>query len=108
MTAPSPVYALKMVDQATLESFRRYAASVEVPGLKAYKATVALGERLDGDLITRVTLLVDDPQGDTWEVSVVRELRKTLGRRATDLGLPPVSLTLVPKREAHMVEVFAR
>lgn len=97
-----------MVDRVTLEKFSREAADVDVQGLKVHKATVALGERLDGDQVTRVTLLLDDPAGDTWEVSAVRKLRKVLGRRATELGLPPVSLTLVPKSEANMVDAFAR
>jgi len=107
MTSAAPVYALEMVDKATLENFRRYATNVNVPGLTVHKATVALGERLDGDRVTRVTLLLDDPPGDTWGVSAVRQLRQVLGRRATELGLPPVSLTLVPKSEANTVEAFA-
>jgi hypothetical protein len=42
-----------------------------------------------------VLLLLTDPSGDTWDVDHIRALRQTLGRKATDLELPPVTLTLV-------------
>jgi hypothetical protein len=41
-------------------------------------------------------------------VERVSELRRELGRRATDLGLPAVSVTLVPLSEADLVEAFRR
>lgn len=47
-----------------------------------------------------MTLLLDEPGGDTWEADLLQELRTSLARRATELELPPVSLTLVPESEA--------
>jgi ABC-type Fe3+/spermidine/putrescine transport system ATPase subunit len=50
-------------------------------------------------------LLLEDPVRDTWDPARVGELRRELGRRATELGLPAVSVTLVPVSEADLVEV---
>jgi hypothetical protein len=83
-------------------------SGVEVPGLRIHQAAIALDERLDGDPVARVSLLVDDPSADTWEVNAIRDLREILGRKATELGLPPVSVTLIPKSEAETVEGFTR
>ena len=70
--------------------------------------TSLLDERRDGEPVTRVTLLVTDPTTETWDVGRVRDLRHALGHRAAELGLPAVSLTLVPESEAEVVEAFAQ
>lgn len=107
MTPLSPVYPLAMVDQAALRDMSQFAADAKVAGLKIHQAQVVLDERLDGEPVTRIALLVDDPSANTWEVSTVRELRAILGRKATEFGLPRVSVTLIPKSEAETVEKFA-
>ena len=66
-----------------------------------------MDERRDGELVTRVTLLVNDPAAETWDVTHVRELRHALGHRAAELSLPPVSVSLVPESEAEAVAAFA-
>lgn len=76
--------------------------------LEILHAVAALDERQDGEPVTRVALLLNDPVRDTWSVDGVRDLRRALGRRATELGLPSVSLTLVPESEAETVAEFAR
>lgn len=76
--------------------------------LRVLRAVIALDERQDGEPVTRATLLVSDPNGATWDVEGVRELRQALGRKATELELPPVSLTLVPESEAELVETFSQ
>jgi hypothetical protein len=58
--------------------------------------------------VTRVLLLVDDPAGQTWDLDAVVQLRLALARRATELDLPPVSISLVPESEADSVETFVR
>ena len=78
-----------------------------VPTLAVKQARIYLDDNRDGDPITRVLLLLPDPEGDTWDVAQVRELRQTLGRRASDLHLPPVSLTLVAESEREDAGVFA-
>jgi hypothetical protein len=71
-------------------------------------AEVSLDERQDGEPVTRVVLLLEDPAGDTWDVERVSELRREIGRKATELDLPVVSVTLVPVSEADLVEAFRR
>jgi hypothetical protein len=78
------------------------------PLLSVKRAHVAIDESLDGESSTRVLLLVTDPEEDTWDVAHVRELRQTLGKRATELGLPPVSLTLIAESERGEAGVFAQ
>jgi len=58
--------------------------------------------------VTRVLLLLSDPPGDTWDVDRIRELRLALGRKATQLDLPPVTLTLVAESEAEAEEAFVQ
>jgi hypothetical protein len=77
-----------------------------VEGLATRDARVFLDERQDGEPVTRVVLVLDDPTGDTWDVEAVTELRRSLGRRATELGLPGVSVTLIPKSEAELIETL--
>jgi len=72
------------------------------------KAAVSFDERQDGELVSRVLLLLSDPAGDTWEVDRIRELRLALGRKATELKLPPVTLTLVAESEVEAAEAFAQ
>jgi hypothetical protein len=72
--------------------------------LAVHRATVRLDERQDGEPVTRVVLLLSDPSGDTWDIDAVRALPHARGRRATELELPAVTVTLVPESEA---EAFA-
>ncbi len=98
----------KMAAASSFADLERYAAQLSAGDIAAHRAVVALDERQDGEEVTRVILLVSDPDGDTWDVEQVRGLRDELGRKATELGLPPVSLTLVPESEAELVEAFTR
>lgn len=82
----------------------RFAASYEDPELRVHRAAVALDERQDGEPVTRVVLLLDEPSAETWPPERVRELRHALGRKATELGLPSVSVTLVPESEAELLD----
>jgi len=52
--------------------------------------------------------MLRDPGGDTWDIDRVRDLRLALGRKAAELGLPPVSLTLVAESEPEAAEAFAQ
>lgn len=86
----------------------RFAVESDIADVVVRDAHVSLDERQDGEPVTRVVLLLEDPSGDTWNVERVSELRREIGRRATDLGLPAVSVTLVPVSEADLVEAFRR
>lgn len=95
-----------MGNEGAIGELERFAASYRDDELVAHRAAVALDERQDGEAVTRVVLLLSEPAGDTWDVDQVRSLRARLGRKATALGLPPVSVTLVPESEAELVEAF--
>lgn len=88
------------------DELEHFATSVRTSGLAVHRAAVALDERQDGEPVTRTVLLVSEPEGETWDIDDVRELRRALGHKATELGLPPVSLTLVPESEAELIEAF--
>jgi hypothetical protein len=96
-----------MVRDVAVKELEEFAVRDHDLDLTVHRALVALDERQDGETVTRVTLLLDEPAGDTWDVDRVRDLRQALGRKATELGLPPVTLTLVPQSEAELVEAFA-
>lgn len=90
----------------TMGELKTFATSYRDREFVVHRAAVALDERQDGEPVTRVALLLDDPAGDTWDVDQVQELRTALGRKATELGLPPVSVTLVPESEVGLVEAL--
>lgn len=96
------------MDEAdAITELAHFAESYSDGDLLVRRAAVAPDERQDGELATRVLLLLTDPAGDTWDVERVSKLREALGRKATELRLPPVSLTLVAESEAEAKEVFA-
>ena len=71
----------------------------EIRDLGVRQVRLLADERQDGEPVTRVLLLVDDPKGPTWELEGVTKLREELSRRATELGLPAVSVSLVPESD---------
>ena len=96
--------------EGALRDFASFAESMDFDGIKVHRALVALDERQDGEPVTRSVLLVDNPRGNrsTWELDSVIGLRRTLAEHAAQLGLPPLSVSLVPEREASSVESFVR
>ncbi|MHB1539505.1 MAG: hypothetical protein ACYCUM_08485 [Solirubrobacteraceae bacterium] len=96
-----------MVEADALAELTHFAESYAEGDLLVRRAAVALDERQDGELVTRVLLLLTDPPDDTWEVDRIRELRSALGRKATELELPSVTLTLVAESEAEAKGAFA-
>lgn len=87
-----------------------YARAYERESGSALRVVLALAEVTEnsaGEPVTRLTLLLPDPELDTWDVDSIRDLRLALGKRATDLDLPPVSLTLVPESEKGEIEAFS-
>lgn len=95
-------------DTSPTTEFERFAATYCDDEVVVRRAEVTPDVRLDGDPVTRVMLLLSDPVDETWDVDRLRELRVTLGRRAAELGLPAVSLTLVAESEPEAVEAFVK
>jgi hypothetical protein len=96
-----------MADDGRTAELAEFAESYSDDGLEIRKALVSLDENQEGEPVTRLLLLLTDPGEDTWDVDRVRELRQTLGRKATELDLPPVTLTLVAESEREAVDAFA-
>lgn len=97
-----------MVDDASVAKLVEFITSYGDDTFSVLNASISIDEGQDGELVTRVLLLLSDPSGDTWDVDRIREMRLALGRRATELGLPPISLTLVAESEVEAEETFAR
>ncbi len=96
-----------MANEADTERLASFASAYQADDLIVRRAVASLDERQDGEPVTRLALLLIDPPGDTWGVEAIRNLRQALGRKATELGLPSVSVTLVPESEAEAVAEFA-
>lgn len=97
-----------MADDRLTSELAEFAQSYQDQVLRIKKALVSLDENQEGEPVTRVLLLLTDPDGDTWDLDHLRELRQTLGRKATDLELPPVTLTLVAESEREAIDAFAQ
>lgn len=90
------------------EELAEFAIGLELEGLGVRQIAIDFDERQDGEPVTRVLLLVDDPSGPTWELSVVSELRGALARKAVELELPTVSVSLVPESDRDAAERSVR
>jgi hypothetical protein len=51
-------------------------------------------------------LLMTDPDGDTWDLDPVIEMKRALRRKATELDLPFASFTMIAEREPS-AKIFA-
>jgi hypothetical protein len=102
------LYAARVGPDALISRLEEFARGYGDPALSVHQAAVSIDERQDGEPVTRIVLLLAEPSGDTWDIERVRELRHALGRKATELGLPSVSITLVPESEAELLDDSAR
>lgn len=101
------VYPSVMPYDEALKELKLYASTTHDGLLNVYDAAISLDERRDGEAITKVALLLDDPDADTWGFEMIQALRAAIARKGTELGLPRVSLTLVPRSEADLVPAFS-
>lgn len=77
-------------------------------GVNVERARAAIDVSLDGEPITRLTILLDDPRnGETWPLAAITQLQHVLSADADQLDLPRVSTAFVAKSEAPYVDVFA-
>lgn len=102
------LYPVAMDLESALRQLAIYAESLKFAGLDVHQVALALDERQDGEPVTRVLLLVNDPKGQTWDLNSVTELRRSLAVKATELGLPSTSTSLVPDSDASSFETFVR
>lgn len=104
----APNTLVPMTDQDGIAELVKFAQSYSSSAVAIKQALVSLDENQDGDPVTRVALLLTEPHGDTWEVDDIIEMRQALRRRATELSLPPVTLTLVAESERDAIDAFAQ
>jgi len=97
-----------MAEEDRIAELVDFAQSYSSSAVAIKQALVSLDENQDGDPVTRVALLLTEPHGDTWEVDDIIEMRQALRRRATELSLPPVTLTLVAESERDAIDAFAQ
>jgi len=96
------------VPPAATAELEHFATEYRDDELGVRRAVATPDSRQDGEAVTRLLLVLNDPEGETWDIGRVRDLRMALGRKATELGFPPVSLTLVPASEPEAAEAFPR
>jgi hypothetical protein len=89
-----------------LRELEEYARGYGAGGLRACDARAYPDVRRDGEPVTRVVLVLDDPAGDTWDLAAVTELRRAMNRKAASLGLPAAVLSLIPSREAELIDAM--
>jgi DNA-binding transcriptional MerR regulator len=94
---PQDAAVVKFVDFA-----KRWSAT----GLSVREAKARLDENRDGEPVLRVQLLMSDPDGDTWDLDPVIEMKRALRRKATELDLPFASFTMIAEREPS-AKIFA-
>jgi hypothetical protein len=88
-----------------LEELAEFAIRSEPQALGIKQVRWRLDDRQDGEPVTRLLLLVDDPHGPTWDLAAVQDLRERISRKAAELELPPVSISLVPESDRDAVDV---
>jgi hypothetical protein len=91
---------------AAVAEFVEFAKGWSTTGLSVRKAKARLDENREGEPVMRVQLLLSDPDGSTWDMDLADELERALDRKATELGLPFVSYTLIAERESS-AKIFA-
>lgn len=87
-----------------LEELAEWALQSELAGVSIQQIKLALDERRDGEPVVRALLLVDSPRGPTWDLDAVSKLRESLSRKATELNLPAISVSLVPENDRDAAE----
>jgi len=97
-----------MAEEDGIAELVEFAQSYSSPAVAIKRALVSLDENQEGDPVTRIVLLLTEPDGDTWGVDDITEMRQALRRRATELSLPPVTLTLVAESERDAIDAFAQ
>lgn len=101
-------YAPMMSEDEALAQLLSYVLSGQRSPMTVYRVTGYLDEMLDGHPVVRLTVMLDEPDGATWNLDALRDLRHDLSRRSIALGLPEVSVTHVAKSEAYLVSEFSQ
>jgi len=91
---------------AAVAKFVAFAESWSASGLSVRQAKARLDENREGEPVMRVQLLMSDPDGDTWDLDPVIDMKRALRRKATELDLPFASFTMIAEREPS-AKIFA-
>lgn len=93
------------MDESAAE-LERFATTYRDGDVVVRKAHATFDSQLDGEPVTRLALLLDDPVGETWEFAALRAFERQVRVKAVELELPWVSMTYVPVSEAYLVPAF--
>lgn len=77
-----------MTTATKLEELRTALVGKDLAGTQILDAHLELSETLDGEDLTRVVLLLSPPDTDTWDLEVVRMMRRVVQEEAEKLELP--------------------
>jgi len=106
VTADRSTLPFVVPEADALKDLQEFASAYRSEGIAAHGAILRLDESQDGEPVVRILLLLDDPADETWDLDQVIALRRALGNHAGDVGLPPVSVTLVAKSGHAASEFF--
>ncbi len=77
-----------MTTATKLEELRSQLVGRDLAGTEILDARPELSETLDGEDLTRVWLLLTAPEAETWDLEVVRTMRRVVQEEAQKLDLP--------------------
>src|SRR5271155_5795850 len=97
----------EVYEEAAVVEFTKFAKGWSTTGLSVRDAQARLAAYLEGEPIMRVRLLMTDPEGVTWDLDPLTEMKSALRRKATELGLPFASFNMIAEREPGS-KLFAR
>lgn len=77
-----------MTTATKFEELRSQLVGRDVAGTEIVDAHPELSETLEGEDLTRVWLLLSAPEAETWDLEVVRKVRRMVQEEAQQLDLP--------------------
>jgi hypothetical protein len=97
----------EMYEEAAVVEFTKFAKGWSTTALSVREAQARLSADREGEPVLRVRLLMTDPDGVTWDLDPLTEMKRALRRKATELGLPFASFNMIAEREPG-AKLFAR
>jgi hypothetical protein len=86
--------------------FIAFAKGWSTTGLSVLQAKARVTENRKGEPLMYVQMLLTDPDGITWDSDRADEIERALRRKATELGLPFASFSLIAERDPS-AKIFA-
>lgn len=91
-----------MTTATKLEELRSQLVGRDIEGTEILDAEPELSENMDGEERTRVWLLLSEPEGETWDVEVIRMARRIVREEAQRLELPGSFIRFAAERDEDL------